>query len=201
MHLMEMLQQDRSISVAQAAPRLRVSASSIRRDLGQLERQGLLTRVCGGAIADGDDGPPAELSPWARASENAEQKRRIGAAAAALIGDGQTVLVTGGSTTDAMLPLLGGRSRLTVVTNNLQTAVGVAEHPDLDVAVIGGYLRREEMSLLGHLGNATLSQLSIERAIVGAYAVDADGLRGAQLRETETDRALLSATPGLIGAG
>lgn len=93
MHLLEMLQQDRSIRVAQAASRLGASASSIRRDLGQPERQGLLTRVYGGAIADGDEGPPAELPLRARASENAEQKRRIGAAAAALIGDGQTVLV------------------------------------------------------------------------------------------------------------
>ena len=198
MHLLDMLEHERSVNVTEAAARLSVSPSSIRRDLVQLERQGFLTRVYGGAVAEDGADRAAELPRRARASEHAAEKRKIGKAAARLVGDDQTVLITGGSTTDMMLHHLGGRMRLTVVTNNLQTAIQAAENPDLTVVVVGGYLRREEMSLLGHLGAAALDRLSVDRAFFGAYAVDADGLMGAELRETETDRALIGAAAELI---
>jgi DeoR/GlpR family transcriptional regulator of sugar metabolism len=196
--LLDMLQRDRSRSVSAAADLLGVSASTIRRDLTLLQRQGLLSRVYGGAVIEAAAADSLEPPRLARASEHADAKRDIGLAAARLVGDDDTILIAGGTTTDAMLPFLGGRTRLTVLTNNLQTATVVAQHPEIAVVVLGGYLRRDELSLLGHLGVEALRTLNADRAFFGAYAVDADGLMGAELNETETDRALISAAPELV---
>jgi DeoR/GlpR family transcriptional regulator of sugar metabolism len=196
--LLEMLQAEGTLSVALTAKRLGVSESTIRRDLAQLERQGRLSRVYGGALIDPSSEVGSEPPRVTRKFEQSEQKRRIGEAAARLVGDNCTILVAGGTTTDAMLPYLGGRGRLTVVTNNLQTAVLVAEHPDVAVVVVGGYLRRDELSLLGHLSTPVLAQLNIEKAFFSAYAVDATGIMGAELNEIQTDRALISAASELV---
>jgi DeoR/GlpR family transcriptional regulator of sugar metabolism len=196
--LLDMLQQDRSLTVVQAAEHLGVSASTIRRDLTQLERQGRLSRVYGGAVIEATADEAIEPARLARKSEHAEAKRQIGQAAARLVKDNDTILVAGGTTTDAMLAFLGGRIRLTVLTNNIQTAITVSQHPDITVVVLGGYLRRDELSLLGHLSVDALSRLNVDRAFFGAYAVDADGLMGAEFNETETDRALISAAPELV---
>jgi DeoR/GlpR family transcriptional regulator of sugar metabolism len=195
--LLDMLQQDRSLTVTAAAQHLGVSASTIRRDLTLLERQGRLSRVYGGAVIEPGE-EPVEPPRLARAPDQADAKKRIGQAAAKFVRDNDTILVAGGTTTDAMLAFLGGRTRLTVLTNNLQTALTVSQHPDIAVVVLGGYLRRDELSLLGHLGVDALSSFNVDRAFYGAYAVDADGLMGAELNETETDRALISAAPELV---
>ncbi|HUA43335.1 MAG TPA: DeoR/GlpR family DNA-binding transcription regulator [Streptosporangiaceae bacterium] len=196
--LLDMLQQDRSLTVTAAAEYLGVSPSTIRRDLTHLESQGRLSRVYGGAVIEASAEDPIEPPRLARKSEHADAKRQIGQAAARLVTDNDTILVAGGTTTDAMLQFLGGRTRLTVLTNNLQTAVIVSQHPEITVVVLGGYLRRDELSLLGHLGVEALSRLNVDRAFYGAYAVDADGLMGAEFNETETDRALISAAPELV---
>lgn len=196
--LIDMLQEERSLSVTDAAARLGVSASTIRRDLAHLEGRGLASRVYGGAILE--EGSERALEPplVTRGSEHAAEKRRIGQAAARLVGENQTVLITGGTTTDSMLPFLGGRTRLTVLTNNLHTAIGTARHPEITVVLLGGYLRRAEMSLLGHLGAEALARLTVDRAFFGAYAVDTDGVMGAEVAETDTDRALITAAPHLV---
>lgn len=197
--LIGMLRQEKTLSVTGAARRLGVSASTIRRDLGLLERQGLASRVHGGAIARRESvAAPAEPPRLSRSAEHAEEKRRIGRVAAGLVVEGETILISGGTTTDAMLPFLGDLARLTVVTNNVHTALEVARHPRPMVVVLGGYLRRDELSLLGHLGADALRHLTVDRAFVSAYAVGLDGLMGAEVRETETDRALIHAARELV---
>ncbi len=196
---MDILHRDQSLSVAGAAELLRVSPSTIRRDLKLLEQMGLASRVHGGAMAPNEEASQAmEPSRLARHAENASAKKRIGRTAAGLIRAGETILIGGGTTTDAMLPFLGRIERLTVVTNNVETALAAARHPTIPVVVLGGYLRRDECSLLGHLGVETLRHLTIDRAIFSAYAIDEEGLMGAQVEETETDRALLRAAEHLV---
>jgi DeoR family transcriptional regulator of aga operon/DeoR family fructose operon transcriptional repressor len=197
--LMDILHQEQSLSVVAAAEQLSVSPSTIRRDLQHLERLGLVARVHGGAVAAVEPATAArEPSRFARHAENAEAKTRIGRAAAGCIRPGETVLIGGGTTTDAMLPFLRTVERLTVVTNNVQTALAVARHPTIPVVVLGGYLRRDEYSLLGHLGVDALAHLTIDRAMFSAYAIDEEGLMGAQVEETETDRTLLRAAHHLV---
>lgn len=181
--------------VTELATTLGVSPSTVRRDLNDLHAHGLLARVHGGATLTGDPEP----SPTVRSVAAGEQKRRIGARAAALINDGSTILVTGGTTTEAMLPYLADRDGLTVITNALTIATYLARFPAVDVVVLGGLLRKGELSLLGHLTVAALHELSPEQVFTGVFGIDPEaGITGAHVREAETDREIIGRARRLV---
>jgi DeoR/GlpR family transcriptional regulator of sugar metabolism len=153
-------------------------------------------RVHGGAAIIEIAGEPA---PPVRATTHAREKARIGEAAAALVEEGDTILISGGTTTEAMLGFLATRRHLTVVTNALNVATILSKLPGIDLVVLGGVLRREEMSLLGHLTVAALADFQIDKAFTGAFGLDAvSGLSGMNLGETQTDRALIEAAASLV---
>ncbi|PDQ35994.1 MAG: hypothetical protein B5766_02280 [Candidatus Lumbricidophila eiseniae] len=183
-------------SVNEIARLLGVSTSTVRRDLNDLQERGLIARVHGGAAPLTDDVEP--LRPL-REVAFAEQKRRIGQAAADLVTDNSTILITGGTTTEAMLPFLGNARGLTVVTNSLMVVNRLSQCPDIEIIVLGGLLRRQEMSLLGHLTIAGLSEFGIDQVYSGAFGIDPEiGVTGTNLSETQTDRSLASSAPQLI---
>ncbi|BDZ54460.1 hypothetical protein GCM10025870_15330 [Agromyces marinus] len=122
-------------SVNELARHLNVSASTVRRDLNELQDRGLLERVHGGAAQIDDDIEPLRQQ---REVSFAAEKRRIGQAAAAHIVQDSTVLITGGTTTEAMLPFLGGIQGLTVLTNSITVVNRLAPMTDIDVIVLGG---------------------------------------------------------------
>lgn len=183
-------------SVNEFARMLGVSTSTVRRDLNDLQERGLLERVHGGAAPVGEDAEP--IRPLREVS-HADEKRRIGQAAAAHVADHSTILIMGGTSTEAMLPFLGGVRGLTVLSNSLMVVNRLSQYPDIDLVVLGGLLRRSEMSLLGHLTIAGLSEFGIDQVFSGAFGVDPDlGVTGTNLSETQTDRSLVSSARELI---
>lgn len=183
-------------SVNELARLLGVSTSTVRRDLNDLQEKGLLERVHGGAAPLSDDVEP--LRPL-REVAYADEKRRIGQAAAAHVADHSTVLILGGTTTEAMLPFLGSVRGLTVLTNSLMVVNRLSQFADIDLIVLGGLLRRQEMSLLGHLTIAGLDEFGIDTVFSGAFGIDPEmGVTGTNLSETQTDRSLASSASQLI---
>ena len=181
--------------VSELARSFGVSASTIRRDLSRMQRFGLLKRVHGGAmveIADGEE----PLRPD-RAVVHAAEKARIAAAAARLVEDGSTILISGGTTTEAFVPCLASRRALTIVTNSINITVALADSP-FEVAVLAGYLRHGEMSLLGEMTRRSLENLIIDVAFISAFGLDRDGVTGANIAEADTDRFLVNASPRLV---
>ena len=182
-------------NVTELAGTLGVSPSTVRRDLNDLHAHGLLARVHGGATMTGEPEP----SPVVRSVAAGEQKRRIGAYAAGLVTDGSTILVTGGTTTEAMLPYLADRRDVTVITNALTIAWQLARFAAVEVVVLGGLLRKGELSLLGHLTVAALRELSPEQVFTGVFGIDAEaGITGAHVREAETDREIIARARRLV---
>ena len=190
--ILDLLRRREAVTVEDLARRLRVSLSTVRRDLHQLELDGLVQRVHGGAVlASGPAGPDApELPPADREVQRREDKQAIAKAAVELVKPGSTLLVTGGTTTAALVPLLAGVPDLTVVTNSLDVAHRLSGG-DLDVVVLGGWLRRPELSLLGHLVGVSVQEVHVDHAVMGVYGIDPrSGALGASAYECETDRTL-----------
>jgi DeoR/GlpR family transcriptional regulator of sugar metabolism len=190
--VIDLLRRREAVTVEDLASRLGVSLSTVRRDLHQLEREGVVQRVHGGAVlARGPAGPDApELPPADREVQRREDKQAIAKAAVELIEPGSTLLVTGGTTTAALVPLLVTIPDLTVVTNSLDVAHRLSGS-DLDVVVLGGWLRRPELSLLGHLVGVSVQEVHVDHAIMGVYGIDPrSGALGASAYECETDRTL-----------
>ncbi len=182
-------------NVAELAQALGVSPSTVRRDLADLSDRRLLTRVRGGASMKGLQAEPDHSH---RVIAQDREKRRIGAAAAQRVADGSTLLISGGTTTEAMVPFLAGKQRLTVLTNALNVANLLSSCADITVVVLGGILRHEEMSLLGPIAERTLAEFHVEVAFYSAFGIDAEhGLYGAHAQEASTDRVLLASASSI----
>ena len=194
--LLQYLRTFRTGHVSELSKVLGASASTIRRDLDQLQEQGLVERVHGGAAITATAGEPA---PPLRATEHSQQKHRIGERAARLVENAGTILISGGTTTEAMLGFLTGRPNLTVVTNSLNVASSLATTHEGEIVVLGGVLRKNEMSLLGHVTLQALQDFQIDAVFTGAYGIDPErGLTGMNVGETQTDRALIESAVRLV---
>lgn len=193
--LLQLVRVNGTGNVTDLAGRLGVSPSTVRRDLNDLHAHGLLDRVHGGATVPVDFEPALVV----RSTAEAAAKRLIGARAAGLVRDGSTILITGGTTTEAMLPHLADRDGLTVITNGLTIAGHLARFPAIEVVVLGGLLRPGELSLLGHLTVAALRELSPEVVFTGVFGIDAEaGITGAHVREAATDREFITGARRLV---
>lgn len=183
-------------TVARLSDRFGISEATVRRDLLQLTRRGLIERAHGGAVprqtrhADGFPEPPIHE----RAAVLADEKRRIGRAAARHVADGDTIMIAGGTTTAHMIPLLAERKGLTILTNNLNVASLLAPFEQISVILIGGVLRHSELSLVGALAEESLRNLRVAKLFIGSPAIDVTyGLSADDPAEVQTDRALMAA--------
>jgi DeoR/GlpR family transcriptional regulator of sugar metabolism len=159
-----------------------VTASTIRRDLGQLTAEGLLARTYGGAIAVH---PHPESSLRQRAVEDYEVKRLIAKWAASQVKPGETILLDAGTTVGAMAEFLLEIETLTVVTAGLTALVALADADHVRVECLGGTLRHLSQGFVGPLAEANLARLSFDRAFLGADSVTADrGICEAELEQT-----------------
>jgi DeoR/GlpR family transcriptional regulator of sugar metabolism len=186
-----------AVSVAELADRLSVSPMTIRRDLESLAGQGMLTRVHGGAVAT-SAAPEAAASARASFRDNAArrlaEKDRIGAAAAQLVRDGETILLDVGTTTLRLARYLRERT-LTVITNNLAAYEELQASPRIELLLLGGLVDRHYRSLGGFLAEEALRQVRADRAFLSASAIRASDL--AVLDDTAVD---LRLKRGMIAA-
>jgi len=151
---------------------VRASESTLRRDLIALEKDGLLRRVHGGALGARNREHLLDFA-WQRGLM-AEEKQRIAVAAAALIEDGQTVLLDGGSTTAAVAQELVGRS-LHVVTNSLPIAEVFREARRIELTLTGGFLYPRLGVMLGPFCEQMLASIAADVAVMGTGGVTASG--------------------------
>lgn len=177
------------VVVDDLAARFGVTVQTIRRDLEVICRAGQLDRVHGGAVARGG---VANIEYSARARMNARAKAAIARACAADIPDNSSLILTLGTTTEAVARALLHHRNLTVITNNMNVANILAANPGCEVIVAGGALRRSDGGLVGELTVQFLQQFKVDVAVLGASAVDADGdVLDYDLAEVRVSRAIL----------
>jgi len=155
--------------VADLTARFGVSAVTIRQDLRVLEVEGRVVRAHGGALAPGRSRPERAFEVRERLQR--DEKERIGATAAALVVDGESIALDASTTALAMarhLKARGGWVHLTVITNGLRIASELAGHPGITVAMPGGFVRWEALSVVGPLGRGLLEKVNIQKAFMGA---------------------------------
>jgi len=174
---------------------LGVSESTVRRDLDALEEQGTAKRTHGGVLYSGGMPRLAEFDE--RQPANWAAKRAIAARAAEIIGDGETVLLDGGTTTYEVARLLVGRS-LQVVTNSLPVANLFASEARTDLVLLGGYVSPRTGVCLGPYANELLGRLHVTTTVLSAAGISEEGLFNAHLLLAETEQAMLKAAGRVI---
>jgi DeoR family transcriptional regulator, aga operon transcriptional repressor len=162
-----------AVSLADLAGELHVSAATLRRDLADMEDQGLLIRTHGGARPQAvHDEVPVHL----RDLEAREAKHRIALRAAELIPSGPyAVALTGGTTTAEIAKALSRRTQLTIITNALTIALELAARPTTKVILTGGVVRSTSFEAVGVLAENTFKAVNVGTAILGVDGFSAHG--------------------------
>jgi len=175
--------------VVDLVQRFGVNAATIRRDLNELERQGLLRRVHGGAVA---------VEPG-RFKDAAAQATRIGRAAAEILTDGETVFLGPGPLVLQVAYWLADRPQMTIITNGLEIAHWIATHTHHNLIVTGGQAEGSELGLVGHLTRTALSSLRADHVVLELGGVSAvEGLTDDSLAQAEIAQLLLGTGAGVI---
>ncbi|MCB9458466.1 MAG: DeoR/GlpR transcriptional regulator [Anaerolineaceae bacterium] len=169
------LNQHGQILVDDLAEKLDVSPSTVRRDLTQMERQGLLRRFHGGAELV----QPLLYEPFRTSITfsnqeglNSEEKRRIAKAAADMIQSGKIVAFSSGTTTTQITRYLGHVSDVTIVTNTVNVAMELSQRQDINVFVTGGYLSGGWFSLVGEAALQAIKSLYFDTVFIGLNGID-----------------------------
>jgi DeoR family transcriptional regulator, aga operon transcriptional repressor len=164
--VLRLLETRDSVHVTELAKTFSVSEVTIRSDLSELARQGLVARVRGGvrAIQSGE----SELSFDVRLRLDADRKQAIARAAAAMVDDREAVALDSSTTAYYLALELRGKRDLVVVTNGLLIAAALADAPGVTVLLSGGMLRVPSMSLIGELGADVLRATTINKGFLGA---------------------------------
>jgi propanediol utilization protein/DeoR/GlpR family transcriptional regulator of sugar metabolism len=163
--------------------------------LEALEEQGAVRRTHGGAFYTG--GSPKLPHFVDRQAAEWEKKKQVGAAAAGLVEDGDTVLLDGGSTTYEVALRLVGRP-IQVVTNSLPVANLFVSGSNTDLVLVGGYVHNRSGVALGQYANEMIAKLSVRRTILSAAAVNEEGYYNSNLLLVETEQAMIAAADEVI---
>jgi DeoR/GlpR family transcriptional regulator of sugar metabolism len=147
MKILAWLQEEGSARVRDLSAAFAVSEATIRQDLEKLETDGHISRQHGGAFLRTVSRQVETMS--LQHMENIDKKRKIGAKAASLVGDGETIILDAGSTTTEVAHQLLGRSSLTVITNALNIALLLGAAPGYAVHMPGGQFKGPTLSLSG----------------------------------------------------
>jgi DeoR/GlpR family transcriptional regulator of sugar metabolism len=170
-----------------------VSDMTVRRDLEELDRRGLLHKVHGGAVAASNSAEEPGFE--AKSLRERQEKDALAAAAAALVVPGQALAVSAGTTTRALATALAPIPDITVVTNSVRVAEAftASAGPSRQIVVLTGGVRTPSDALVGPVADAAIRSLHVDVLFLGVHGMDpVAGLTTPNLAEAETNRAFLA---------
>jgi DeoR/GlpR family transcriptional regulator of sugar metabolism len=174
---------------------LAVSSDTIRRDLRELDDVGLLRRVHGGALPRHGDAS----SFAARTRRAPEAKASIARRAAACVRDGQVVVLDGGTTTLELAHALSDDLHATVITTSPPIALALADHPGLEVTVVGGTLRPNALVTVGAAAIDALRMIRADVVFLGVCGLHPEiGVTTEDLEERHVKAAMIEGAAEVV---
>ena len=196
--LLEQVRAEGHADAAALSRDLGVDGSTIRRDMARLERAGLIRRTRGGALPN-DPSEVVDIPHEMRRVEREAAKRAIAHSAAALVKDGDTVILDTGSTTHQVALELRHRRNLTVVTNDLLIGMIVARQPANRLHLTGGFVLTSHYTLAGPQAVAAFAGLHANWLFMGAEGIHPDtGITNINVVEIPTKRAMIAAAEAVV---
>jgi DeoR/GlpR family transcriptional regulator of sugar metabolism len=168
-YILEKIRELNTVKSNELALELNVSEDTIRRDLNHMAHNGKILKVHGGALSTYQ-----KLYTYNESSVfNRENKIAIAEKAKSLLKDGQTILMSGGTTNLELARLLPPELNATIYTYSLTIAMQLAEHPRIEVILIGGKLNKEAMVTTGVNVIKVLSNIKADICFLGTSGLDA----------------------------
>jgi DeoR/GlpR family transcriptional regulator of sugar metabolism len=185
--LLARLQAEGKLIAKDLAHELGVSEDSLRRDLRDLAAAGLCQRVYGGAVPVS----PALASYTARRAVEPDSKERVAKRAAALIAQGDRVILDGGTTTLALVRSLPRDLSATVITHSPTIAAALIEHPGIETFLLGGRVYKHSAVTCGAAAAEAARAISADLFMLGVTGVHPrEGLTTGDVEEAAMKRTL-----------
>ena len=195
--ILEQIKANSRVSVPELSHFFNVSESTIRRDLKELEEAKLIQRTHGGAIAV--DSVNYEPSYLEKEDKFQKEKEAIAKKAVEFINEGDTLILDSGTTTFHLVKELRKFKKLTVVTNSLMLARELEITQGIDLIIIGGFLRKETLAMVGPLAERSLERMKVDKAFIGTNGIDLkEGITTPNLIEAETKRKMIQSAKEVI---
>jgi DeoR/GlpR family transcriptional regulator of sugar metabolism len=188
--IVHLVQQLGRVEVTDLSRHFKTSEATIRSDLKKLHVQGFVQRTHGGAVKP--ELVNIDRSLHQKLKLRAEEKERIGRAAAALINDGESIILDSGTTTQQIAKHIRAKKDLRVITNGVNVAMELLGAPGIQLILLGGVVRQNSFSIVGHFAEEMLERFSADKLFIGADACDPDfGLTTPNLEESQVNQAMV----------
>lgn len=168
--ILDRLKVDGKVIVSELARGFEVTEETIRRDLDRLEREGLVSKTYGGAVAKQTS--TLDLPYNVRESVNVHQKQQIAQRVADLISDGERLMLDSSSTALYVVRKLKDKKNLTIITNSVKILIELADKSDWTVLSTGGVLKQNALSLNGSSAEKMIRSYHVDTAICSSKGVD-----------------------------
>ncbi len=189
--ILEIVNQQGRVIISELSRRFCVSTVTVRGDVKALCDRELLVRSHGGAIRRNDVVADSPLD--VKAGRHHDEKVRIGRAAAALLKEGQVILLDSGTTTLEIARAVAERKlHITVVTNALHIATELAPAPQISLIMVGGILRQISRSFVGPQAQKMLADIHVDHLFLGVDGLEPElGPSTPDVLEAETNAAMV----------
>lgn len=190
-YILKSLQENGSVTIGELARVMDVSTMTVRRDLARMQDEGLLSVEGGGAILNG--GSLFEFNMSEKAGKRQLEKEAIARACLELVGDGDSVMLDGGTTTLAIAPLISANHSLAIITNSLLIANEMAKTENPNVVLCPGRLRQVSMAFIGPLTDAFIQDFNVDVLFLGVEGLSiGQGVSVPDIVDGTTKRALVN---------
>jgi DeoR family transcriptional regulator, aga operon transcriptional repressor len=196
-YILSKLKREGKVNVLDLCMDLNVSSVTIRKDLKLLEDKHLLYRTHGGATSSNPY--TIDLPVNEKEKIRSQEKSGIGALAAALIEPNDCIIIASGTTVLSLAKHIQPEGTLTVITAALNVATELNRHPDIEVLVLGGILRKSSSSATGMYAEKILEDFSCSKLFLGVDGIDPDfGLTTTHIQEAQLNRKMIAASQKTI---
>ena len=197
--LLNELKNKGKVSVVELSKAFGVTEVSIRKDLEELENRKLLIRVKGGAVSLHTDSQHDDMLISEKSLIHPKEKRRLGAFAASLVQDGESLIIDSGTTMMQVAKYLDPAQRLTIITNALDIAISLYKKDNYQVIVLGGNMRNVSFSTVGMVAEANLKNFYADKLFLGVDSISIrDGISTPDIEEASLNQAMLSCAREVI---
>lgn len=196
--IIEQIREKGEVFIADLSKQFDVSGVTIRNDLAYLEQKNLIMRARGGAMGiDGNVGIDQSISE--KTKLHSGEKKAIGARAALLINENDTIILDSGTTTAEIAKSLDEFRNITIITNALNIINILVGKANINLVIPGGVLRQNSMSMVGPIAEKTLRGFYVDKAFISADGFDThQGLFTPNIEEASLNAIMIEITREVI---
>lgn len=187
--ILEILNKNKSVKILSLSKLLKVTRETIRKDLYELQEEGLIKKIHGGAVLDQ---PNQESNYEKRKTKEETAKRAIAKEAAKHVEDGDIIYLDYGTTTYMLAEELINKKDITVVTNTIPIINLLLRNDAINLMILGGMVRKNEDSLFGPFASNNIKQIYVDIGFFGCGGIDSfSGITNHHVGETEISKEML----------